>query len=297
MDDGFESWRSAGNDYRHHGNRIFYRDQAGTGAGTLVCLHGFPTASWDWAPIWSGLRARFERVIAPDLIGFGWSDKPRDYTYSIHDQADLVEGLLTALGVDRVHILAHDYSVSVTQELLARRSEHPAGERDRVGIDSVVFLNGGLFPEMHRPRLVQKALAGPLGPVVARLSTERIFSRTFSEVFGPGTKPNAEELHQFWLLMSNNGGDKLGHKLIRYIADRNEHRDRWVGALIGADMPIRLIDGPEDPVSGAHLVAYYRENVPDADAVELAGIGHYPQVEAPDATMAAFGEFHDTRVQ
>ena len=52
-------------------------------------------------------------------------------------------------------------------------------------------------------------------------------------------------------------------------------------------MPILLIDGMEDPISGAHMVARFRELVPAAPVVELAGVGHYPQIEAPAAVLEA----------
>lgn len=55
---------------------------------------------------------------------------------------------------------------------------------------------------------------------------------------------------------------------------------------------MRLIDGMDDPVSGRQLLERYRELIPDADAIELEGIGHYPQVEAPGAVLAAFLDFH-----
>jgi len=84
-------------------------------------------------------------VVAPDLIGFGWSDKPRAYDYSIIDQATLCEGLLRELGAERVHVLAHDYGDSVAQELLARHEERDS--RGTPALQSVCFLNGGLFPE------------------------------------------------------------------------------------------------------------------------------------------------------
>src|SRR5690349_7698948 len=112
-----EEWRAQGRSYEHHRQEIFYRDE---GAGEiLLCIHGFPTASWDWHAIWPELVARF-RVIAPDMVGFGFSAKPADYSYSIMDQADLHEGLLASLGIRRAYILAHDYGDTVAQELLAR---------------------------------------------------------------------------------------------------------------------------------------------------------------------------------
>src|SRR5512134_3147873 len=98
-----EEWRRPGRTFDYRGHSIFYRDE-GTGP-TLVCIHGFPTASWDWHKLWPALTARF-RVIAPDMIGFGLSAKPTDYDYSLRDQASLHEALLAKLGVDAADVLA-----------------------------------------------------------------------------------------------------------------------------------------------------------------------------------------------
>ena len=51
-------------------------------------------------------------------------------------------------------------------------------------------------------------------------------------------------------------------------------------------MPIRLMDGLADPISGAHMVARFRELVPNAPVHELPRVGHYPQMEAPDDVLA-----------
>ncbi|MGH8529812.1 MAG: alpha/beta fold hydrolase [Nevskiales bacterium] len=283
-----EDWRKRGREYLHRGHGIFYVDE-GQGA-PLVCIHGFPTASWDWAPLWPELTRRY-RVIAPDMIGFGFSAKPRDYQYSILDQADLFEGLLAHLGVTEVLVLAHDYGDTVAQELLARHNERSRSGQLGLRLRSVCFLNGGLFPETHRPRFVQKLLQSPIGPLISRLMNRRSFDRSFSAVFGPQTQPSPAELAAFWQLLSHNGGQRLMHKLIRYMAERREHRERWVGALCSAKIPLRVIDGAVDPVSGAHMVARYRELVPNPDTVMLPTIGHYPQVEAPQAVLAAYLEF------
>jgi pimeloyl-ACP methyl ester carboxylesterase len=74
----------------------------------------------------------------------------------------------------------------------------------------------------------------------------------------------------------------------RYIDERRAHRSRWVGALVQAEVPLTLIDGAADPISGAHMGARWRELVPRADVTLLDGIGHYPQVEAPAAVLAAY---------
>lgn len=283
-----EAWHAAGRNYLHRGHDIFYRTE-GTGAPILL-IHGFPTASWDWRPIWATLAARYQ-LVAPDMVGFGFSAKPSDYSYSIQDQADLCEGLLATLGLQRVHVLAHDYGDTVAQELLARFNERQASGQPGLQIRSICFLNGGLFPETHRPRLVQKLLISPLGPMLARLLGEASFNRSFSAIFGKNTQPTPEELKAFWQLVSYNEGMKVFPRLIRYMAERRQYRSRWVGALQDAKIPLRVIDGPEDPVSGRHMVNRYHELVPSADTVLLEGIGHYPQVEHPQGVLDGYLPF------
>ncbi len=283
-----ETWHATGRSYQHCGHEIFYKAE---GAGTpILLIHGFPTASWDWRPIWPTLAARYQ-CVAPDMIGFGFSAKPQNYAYGIMDQADLCEGLLSMLGIQRVHILAHDYGDTVAQELLARYNERQAAGSQGLKISSVCFLNGGLFPETHRPRLVQKLLISPLGPLLVRFLGEGSFGRSFSAVFGRHTQPKPEELKAFWQLVTFNDGMKVFPKLIRYMTERRQYRSRWVGALQQAKIPLRVIDGPDDPVSGQHMVNRYRELVPNADTVLLKGIGHYPQVEHPQGVLDAYLPF------
>lgn len=296
-------WREAGRAFVHGGHEIFYACQErDPGADTaLLLIHGFPTSSWDWHKVWDALGRKFPRVVAPDMIGFGFSSKPAAYRYSILDQADLHEELLAHLGIRRVHILAHDYGDTVAQELLARhvgrheRGTLPGPRAAGAGprIESCALLNGGLFPEVHRARTIQKLLLTPLGPLLGLLMNRRSFERSFAAIFGRGTQPSADELAAFWEQVSRDGGNRIMHKLIRYMPERIAHRERWVGALQQTRVPLRIINGPDDPVSGAHMVARYRELVPRPDAVTLPGIGHYPQTEDPEGVLKAFFEFHD----
>ncbi len=288
-----DAWRAAGASFEQRGHAIFHRVDGDPGAApALVCIHGFPTASWDWHAIWPALRARFACVMAADMIGFGFSAKPHPYPYSMLDQADLHEALLTRLGVRRVHLLAHDYGDTVAQELLARHEERRTRGDDALVIESACLLNGGLFPETHRATRAQKLLASPVGPVLARSTTEGTFGAGLAGIFGPRTKPSPAALHDFWRLASEHDGTRVVPALLGYMEERRRRRARWVGALETTTVPLRVIDGLEDPVSGAHMVARYRELVPNPDVVELPGIGHYPQVEDPDGVVRAFLDFH-----
>ena len=283
-------WANAGRDFAYRGQRIFFRAGGPAEADVLVLIHGFPTASWDWEALWPDLAQRY-RVYAPDLIGFGLSAKPLDYAYSLIDQASLVEGLLLHVGATAYHVLAHDYGDSVAQELLARQAEQ--GERPR--LRSVAFLNGGLFAETHRPVLVQRLLLSPVGALIGRLASRAQLARNMRRIFGPATQPDASLIDGFWDLTQSNDGRAVLHKLIGYMRERRAERARWVGALQNASIPLKLIAGAADPISGAHMAERYRQLVPAPDITLLGNIGHYPQLEAADAVLAAYLEFRDRR--
>jgi pimeloyl-ACP methyl ester carboxylesterase len=253
----------------------------------LLLIHGFPTSSWDWNMVWDALAAKF-RLAALDMLGFGLSDKPRNIIYSIYSQADFQEVLLEHLGVGEAHILAHDYGDTVAQELLARRQEGSLS----FAIKSVVFLNGGLFPEQHRARPIQKIGLSPIGFLLGYFMSARSLRKSFDKIFGPQTKASDLEIQSHWALIRENGGARVMNKLLQYIPERRRNRERWVSALQRATIPLRLIDGGADPVSGAHLYHHYRKLIPMADAILLETIGHYPQTEAPAEVLRAFSDFH-----
>lgn len=282
-----EDWISQGCEFDYRGHRIRYWT-AGQGE-PLLLIHGFPSGSWDWHCLWNALADRY-RVIAVDMIGFAFSAKPRRYDYSLLDQADLMQAVLAHLKVDGYHILAHDYGDSVAQELLAR-DLHSAQQ-----LGSVCFLNGGLFPETHHPVLLQKLLMSPIGFLIGRLYGRARLARTFGNIFGPQTQPDEVELDAFWQMIEFNQGRRVMHLLIRYMAERKVQRERWLHAMQHSHVPLRLIDGAVDPVSGSHMAARYRQLIASADVVLLQNIGHYPQVEAPEQVLEHYLAFRRTAV-
>lgn len=278
-------WRKHGKDFEFRGRRIRYW-VAGHGE-PLLLIHGFPTASWDWHYLWQPLARRYQ-LIACDMLGFGDSDKPLEHEYSLLEQADLQQALLAHLQVRQaVHLLAHDYGDSVAQELLARHYEQ------RIAIASCVFLNGGLFPETHRPVLTQKLLLSPLGWMLGRAFSRHGLANSFRQIFGPQTRPSESVLDDFWSLVHSNNGPRILHKLIAYIPERRLQRERWVSAMQRGEVPLRVIDGAQDPISGAHMVERYCQLIPEPDTVLLPGIGHYPQIEAPLPVLKHYLGFRD----
>ncbi len=283
------AWKQQAKTLMVAGRRLAFwtSDEADESKPVLLLIHGYPTSSFDWTFVWRDLSPHF-RLIALDMLGFGLSEKPRNITYSIMMQADLQEALLEHLGVSEAHILAHDYGDTVAQELLARHNEGALS----FNVKSMVLLNGGLFPEQHRARPIQKLGLTPFGFLLGLLMTRTRFRQTFDQIFGPETKASDEEIDAHWSLITENGGARVLHKLLNYIPERRANRQRWVGALQDAAIPLRLIDGGADPVSGAHMYEHFKSLVPNADAVLLERIGHYPQTESPEAVAHAFLEFH-----
>ena len=280
----FSHWKNQAKYFKYKAYDIAYWT-AGEGPA-LVLIHGFPTASWDWYKIWEDLTAKFT-VYAIDMIGFGYSDKPKDYVYSITDQARLQEAFVDFIGIDEAHLLVHDYGVSVAQEMLASFKERGA---DGFQILSCSFLNGGLFPELHHARLVQKLLNSPIGFILNRFITKQNLRKSFHEVYGE-KKPTEQDIDQFYQLSAYNDGTKITYKLMRYIRDRKANADRWKTALTEATIPLHFINGPLDPVSGRHLAEYCQQLLPDSDVIILEGVGHYPHDEAPTEVLEAYLEF------
>jgi len=280
-----DAWKAQANYLSLAGHQIAYW-QAGQGE-TVILVHGFPTSSRDWQHVWQALRPHYN-VVTLDLLGYGLSAKPWPHRYSIMEQADIVMALADALELDSFHLLAHDYGDTVAQEILAR---HNAPAQTEAVVKSLCLLNGGLFPEAHNHTLVQYLLLSPLGPYLTMLYNQAMFDRNFSDIFADNTQPSQAQLNDIYATIQEHNGVRVFPGLIEYISERVEHRERWVGALQEATIPIRAIVGTDDQISGENMLARYESLLPAPDVIRLKNIGHYPQLEAPQALLAAYLPF------
>jgi pimeloyl-ACP methyl ester carboxylesterase len=227
--------------------------------------------------------AKDHALLLPDFLGFGASDKPSGHDYSLTEQADLVEALWAHESVSSTVLVAHDYAVSVAQELLARRAEG-ALSTDLVAVH---LLNGGLYPDLHRPEPIQVSLLDPtLGPQISAILNQEALTSALAPTFAAGFDA-ASASSQIWASLSRDGGHRQLHLLIRYILDRRENEQRWVEALEHTDVPLAFIWGMLDPISGAHMAERIRERLPDAAFEAFDDVGHWPPLEAADRTVAA----------
>lgn len=279
-------WKSKGSFFEYESHKVFYVFEKSKEKPVLLLLHGFPTASWDWKFVWDELQDHFS-LLSLDLMGFGFSDKPTDFNYSLLKQAELCEALLASLKIKQYHILAHDYGDTVAQELLARYYD------SKIDILSCCLLNGGLFPGSYRPRFIQQLLLnGFTGPFVSKYVSKWSLRRTFNRIFGENTKPSEELIDEWWQLFEHNDGRSVLHSVIQYMKERSTQQERWTKALTECVVPLRLINGADDPISGAHMAERFKELVPNPDVAMIRNIGHYPQVESPDQVLMFFLAFH-----
>ena len=261
------------------GHRIAYR-RRGTGPSVLL-LHGFPTWSFDYADVAADLAADHD-VITMDFLGYGASDKPDGYSYSVDESADTVEDLVAHLALSPVKMVVHDYAGIVGQELLDRANRGVLP----FAIEQVTMLNSGIVYSAYRPTRMQKLL---ILPVVGKLLASQVSAGRVRSALDAvrGTPLSDNEFDDLWLGMSRDDGHKRSHLLIRYNAERAEHHQRWEAALVNWPGPLHLVWGLADPVSGGHVLEKAVKVLPRATVTELPGVGHYPSSEAPAAVAAA----------
>lgn len=95
------------------GIRVHYQEAGDPKAPALVLIHGFASSTLVWSKVFLRLAAAGYRVIAPDMLGYGYSAKPRNGEYTIAGQARLLAGLLDALGIPRAIFIGSSYGGAV----------------------------------------------------------------------------------------------------------------------------------------------------------------------------------------
>ncbi len=280
------AWRDRGEAEEVGGRRIHVFGREGADP-VLLLLHGFPSSSYDWVPL---LEHETEHaVLAFDCLGFGLSEKPADHRYTLVEQADIAEELVRRHGRGRpVFIVGHDMGTSVATELMARDVEG-ALEMDLTG---VLLFNGSMIQAAASPTLAQRLLRGRLGPLAARLSSERFFRQQFGSIFSLGHPLTDEEAADQWCLITAGGGRALGHKLIAYMNERETRAERWYGALRdwrprGEGAPgLHLAWAMLDPVATENVLDGVLALRPQVPLRRFEDLGHYPQIEDPGRIAA-----------
>ena len=245
---------------------------------TMVVLHGYPTSSYDYYKVLPELSKHY-RVIIHDHLGFGFSDKPLDYSYSLLDQADLALQLWQQLGVKKAHLLAHDYGTSVATEIIARNNNHEL----TIEIEKLTLCNGSMHIELSQLRTIQKLLKNKwLGKYVAKLTTYAIFSKNLRNVYFDKTKVSNNELKDMWMQLEYNKGRKVIHKSSQYINERYTYWNRWIGALKETNLQTNIVWAKNDPVAVPAIARLIATEISNNKLFWIENTGHFPMLENPD---------------
>jgi len=273
----FKEWEKRGRYLEVNGHRLFVIDE-GRQQETLAILHGFPSCGYDFWKVLPRLSQQF-RVVIHDHPGFGLSEKPIDYSYSLIEQADHALMLWQQLGISSAHLLAHDYGTSIATEIIAR---HNRGEQP-IEIQSVTLTNGSMLINMAQLRPIQRALRNRvIGPLVAKLSSEKVFIRNMKKIWGDPRQIDLEELKVLWQMLIHNDGRAVLPQISRYTCERLFFWHRWIGALEQTDLPVNILWADQDPVAVIQMADVLHEKIARSQLRKLVGIGHYPMLEAPE---------------
>ena len=282
------SWKNKGKTFNINGHEIFYI-QEGEGPNLLI-LHGYPYNTFEWKLVWKEF-IKYNNVITFDYLGMGFSDKPKNHVYSFKEHCEITNEVLNRLGVEETHILSHDLGVSIAQELIAR----DLLEKNSFTIQSLVYMNGGLFMDTYQPRMIQRLLSQSpklIGKLLSNLLSKPKLDKAIKTVFGPETQPSELLLTQFWDIINYKDGKSIAYLIGRLVFDKVNHQEKWIHAMQTTTIPMCFINGPFDPNSGIHMANRYKELIPNPNVKLLdEKIGHWPQLEDPQGVLDAYFSF------
>ena len=270
-------WKQKGKFINIFGRKIFLIDE-GNSEETLVILHGYPTSSYDYQKVLPELSKQY-RVIIHDHLGFGFSEKPLDYSYSLIEQADVALQVWKQLNLKKVTLLAHDYGTSVATEVLVRHNN----QQIDLQIDELILCNGSAHIELSKLRLIQKLLKSKLtGKFVASLTNFTIFKRNMRNVYFDKSKATNEELQEMWFQLEYNEGRKVIHKISNYINERYYFWHRWIGALKETQIPTKIIWAKNDPIAIMEIAELLASEIPNNELLTIENTGHFLMIENPE---------------
>jgi pimeloyl-ACP methyl ester carboxylesterase len=247
----------------------------------VVFVHGNPDSGSDWMPLMTRV-APFARVIAPDLPGFGAADARRDNDYTIYSYARFLDGVIRALDVTRVHLVAHDYGGPFAA---AWAADHP----DRVG--SVTFINTGVLIGYRWHRMARLWRTPVVGELVMR-AIRSGSARTMLARENPG-------LPVQWVntIVGHLMPEKTRRAVLRlYRSTRPADMDQLAVRLRQHDHDALVVFGDADAYIPADLAHRQVQVFPRIDIRILRGLGHWSWLEDTDAVADQVVPFLKERI-
>jgi haloalkane dehalogenase len=225
------------------GGQLAYLDTGPKDAPPVILVHGMPTSSWLYRDVAARLASLGMRAIAPDLLGFGASDKPADHSaYSRSRQAGRLVALLDHLGLAKATFAAHDLGGPWTFEVAEHHPERLAG---------LVVLNTSAYAELMTPPKQIRMVGGRLGPAMLAFMGSRagkpMIANFFADFTHTGHQLSAEATNGHWQPLYE-GGTRAFRAFAVELDAAMAHFAHHADVLRHLDLPATIIWGTDDPV-------------------------------------------------
>ena len=272
------------------GHQIFYREAGPTDAPALVLLHGYPTSSFMYRELIPQLAGRYH-VIAPDHLGFGFSDAPpaEEFSYTFDAIAEITAQLLAQLGVARFAMVVQDYGAPVGWRLALRED---------LEVTAVVSQNGnayeeGFAPGFWDPLWAYAAQPGPAteAPVRAALGYEAIRWQYTHGLAEPDLVAPDTWIHDL-ALVSRPGNDQVQLALFRDYASNRILYPRVHQWLRATRVPLLAVWGANDEIFLPEGARAFSRDLPEAE-VHLLDAGHFALESHLDQIVPLVLDFFD----
>lgn len=264
------------------GVRSLVREGGPSGDEAVVFVHGNPGSSQDWEFL-GGQVADFARVIAPDMPGFGHAEKPDHFEYTVEGYARHLAGLLDVLGVQRAHLVLHDFGGPWGLVWAAMNPGRYA---------SATLINCGVLPgyQWHRfARIWRTPVLGELWMLVANRSA---FHKALAQgQVRPLPKAFVDRMYDDY-----DGGTKRAVLRLYRATEPGRNAARLQGALRPLDRPTLVVWGARDPYIDVSFAERQRETFPSAEVHVLADSGHWPFADDPEGVASLVVPFLRSRV-
>lgn len=254
------------------GHEIFYREAGNPDAPAVVLLHGFPTSSFMFRNLIPELADRYH-VIAPDYLGFGYSDAPPvdEFDYTFDALADLTAGLLAHLGVTSYAMYVQDYGAPVGWRLALR---------DPKAVTAIVTQNGngydaGFVPAGWVPvwNYQREQTAETAAALRQFLSFEATRMQYLAGVPDPSVV-SPDTWHHDFALLSRPGNDEIQLKLFADYASNPRLYPALHDYLRTSAVPLLAVWGDKDPFFGPDGARAFAEDAVDPE-IHLRDGGHF----------------------
>jgi pimeloyl-ACP methyl ester carboxylesterase len=244
----------------------------------VVFLHGNPGSGADWIDL-SAQVGEFARAIAPDMPGYGKADRPVVFDYTVEGYAAHLGGLLDALGVERAHLVLHDFGGPWG---MAWASRHPRA------VASVALVNIGVLPDYrwHKyARIWQTPLLGELFMLTSTRGTLRMILNADN----PKPLPPAfvDRLYED----IDRGTKRAALKLYRATLDYAGISRALGESLRPLKLPALVVWGKGDAYLPYRFAEVQREYFDVSEVHLLDGCGHWPFIDEPALTAGLIVPF------